>query len=143
MKKITMFFLAIMIIVGSQSFTYADDGGASSENANWVKDAVSATDSFLKEKTVDTIGISKVFSLFQSLVKGVNRILIVLLAGISIIALAVTGIKYIAESNPTAKGEAKKSLKTIFIGMIIGFGAFTIWKIAMSIVDIIMGAFSQ
>ena len=137
MKKIKILFITILIIICSQSFSYAD-------NTTWVKDAFQASDTFLKENTVDTIGISKVFTLFKDMIKAANKVLTVGLAGLTIIALAVTGIKYILSgANPEAQGDAKKSLKTIFIGMVIGFGAFTIWKIAISIIKIIMGTFGN
>ena len=137
MKRIKIIFITILIILCSQSFSYAD-------NTTWVKDAFDASDTFLKENTVDTIGISKVFTLFKDLIKAANRVLIVGLAGLAIIALAVTGVKYILSgANPHAQEDAKKSLKTIFIGMVIGFGAFTIWKIAISVIKIIMGTFGS
>ena len=141
MKKIKIFLLTVLLIACSQSFSYAD--GKASEGT-WVQDAFTASDTFLKEDTVDTIGISKVFTLFKNMIKTANKVLIVALAGLAIIALAITGVKYIVGgANPNAQEEAKGSLKTIFIGMVIGFGAFTIWKIAVSIINIIIGTFAQ
>lgn len=139
MKKIVITFITVIFIVALQSsFTYA----ASSDS--WVKDAFSATSTFLNENTTDTIGISKPFKLFKNLIKAINKVLLVALAGMSIIALSITGIKYIlSSSSPDRQGEAKKSLKTIFIGMIIGFGAFTIWNIAISIINIIIDTFAE
>lgn len=139
MKKIVITFITVIFIVALQSsFTYA----ASSDS--WVKDAFSATSRFLNENATDTIGISKPFELFKNLIKAINKVLLVALAGMSIIALSITGIKYIlSSSSPDRQGEAKKSLKTIFIGMIIGFGAFTIWNIAISIINIIIGTFVE
>ena len=43
MKKIKILFITILIIICSQSFSYAD-------NTTWVKDAFQASDTFLKEK---------------------------------------------------------------------------------------------
>lgn len=139
MKKIVITFITVIFIVALQSsFTYA----ASSDS--WVKDAFSATSTFLNENPTDTIGISKPFKLFKNLIKAINKVLLVALAGMSIIALSITGIKYIlSSSSPDRQGEAKKSLKTIFIGMIIGFGAFTIWNIAISIINIIIDTFAE
>lgn len=139
MKKIVITFITVIFIVALQSsFTYA------ASNDSWVKDAFSATSTFLNEETTDTIGISKPFKLFKDLIKAINKVLLVALAGMSIIALSITGIKYIlSSSSPDRQGEAKKSLKTIFIGMIIGFGAFTIWNIAISIINIIIDTFAE
>lgn len=140
MKKILISSIMILLVIGSQSFTYA------TSSDTWVKDAFSASSTFLNETTKDTIGIKPAFELFQNLIKTVNRVLLIALAGISVIALSVTGIKYILEGggvNPQRRGEAKNSLKTIFIGMLIGFGAFTIWNIAISVVKLIMQSFAQ
>ena len=41
------------------------------------------------------------------------------------------------------KEEAKRNLHTVFIGMAIGFGAYAIWRIAISIVTIIIGSLAQ
>ena len=139
MKKIVIFLIIVISIFTSQSFTYAAE---SKENDNWVSDAFSATGKFLNETSEDTIGIKKPFELFTNMIKAVNRILIVALAGLSMIALSVTGIRYIlGGNNANQQSNAKSSLKTIFIGMAIGFGAFTIWKIAIAIVKIIIGTF--
>ena len=139
MKKIVIFLIIVISIFTSQSFTYAAE---SKENDNWVSDAFSATGKFLNETSEDTIGIKKPFELFTNIIKAVNRILIVVLAGLSMIALSVTGIRYIlGGNNATQQSNAKSSLKSIFIGMAIGFGAFTIWKIAIAIVKIIIGTF--
>ena len=122
MKKIVITFITVIFIVALQSsFTYA----ASSDS--WVKDAFSATSTFLNENPTDTIGISKPFKLFKNLIKAINKVLLVALAGMSIIALSITGIKYIlSSSSPDRQGEAKKSLKTIFIGMTMSLCLFII-----------------
>ena len=74
----------------------------------------------------------------------INRVLLVALAGISTVALSITGIRYILSGGvPQQKENAKRSLRTIFTGMAIGFGAYMIWRIAMSIVTIIISAFSK
>ena len=130
----------IMFFINSNSLVYADN---SETDTGWVNKAFSATSSFLKEKTKDSFGvISPAFTFFQTVVKAINRILIVLLAGISTLALSVTGIRYLASgASPGQRDAAKHSLHTIFIGMAFGFGAFAIWRIAMSIVGIIINSF--
>ena len=140
MKKIFISINVIFIIflICSGSFVYAAD------DSSWVSEAFSATSKFLKEKPKDTIGISPAFELFKNIIQGLNRVLRVAWAGISTIALAVTGVRYIlAGASPTEEKAAKKSLKTIIIGMAIGFGAYAIWRIAMAIVTIIISSFSQ
>lgn len=131
-KMITIIFIALIFII-SNSYVYAD----------WVSDAFSATSEFLNEPTKYVFGIvSPTFTFFQNIVKALNRILLVLLAGISTIALSVTGVRYMASgASPAQRETAQKSLKTIFIGMAFGFGAYTIWRIAMAIIQIMMKSF--
>lgn len=139
MKKIYMSItLIIIFLISSNSLVYADS------NENWVGDSFSAAYSFLNEPTKDFHGIlSLIFSFFQGAVKGFSRVLLVLLAGISTIALAITGVRYIASgASPGQREVAKKSLHTIFIGMAIGFGAYIIWKIAMAVVTIMIQSFA-
>lgn len=110
----------------------------SSDDSTWVQNAFSSANGFLKEKPVDETGVVKpIFKKFKDIVKTINVILIVLLSGLSIIALSITGVRYIISgASPGQKEQAKKSLNTILIGMAIGFGAFIIWRIAMAIIGI-------
>lgn len=141
MKKI---FLSIVLVVVTLSIysnhqVYGNESDSSEEESTWVSEAFNATSSFLNEETKDTIGISPLFEMFKNIIKAVNRVLIVLLAGISMIALSLTGIKYVmGGASPQKKEEAKKSLHTIFMGMALGFGAFFIWKIVITIINIVI-----
>ena len=139
MKKIAISIILITIFfINSNSQVYATD-----ENT-WVKDAFKATSDFLNEDTTDYHGVlSPTFTFFKNVIKAINRILIVALAGITTIALSVTGVRYMASGgNPHERDKAKKSLHTIFVGMAFGFGAYIIWQIAMAIVTIIIGSFA-
>lgn len=151
-KSIAIIVITFICILCSIQPTYAKNENANSKNTNtestgangsWANEAISAAQNFLKEETVDEIGISPIFELFKSMVKAVNRFLLVLLSGISIVALSVTGVRYMASgAAPGQKAVAQQSLKTIFKGMTIGFGAYFIWRIAMSLVTTMIGAFS-
>ena len=139
MKKILISFIFIIIFfINSNSLVYAAE-----DNGNWVSEAFSATGEFLKEPTQDSLGVlNPIFKFFQGVVKGINRVLLALLAGISTIALYVTGVRYMASgASPEQRETAKHSLHTIFVGMAFGFGAYVIWRIAMGIVAVIIGAF--
>lgn len=139
MKKIVISIILITIFfINSNSLVYAADDG------NWVSEAFSAASDFLNEPTKDFKGIlSPTFKFFQNVVKAINRVLIVLLAGISTIALSVTGVRYMASgASPGQREVAKNSLHTIFIGMAFGFGAYVIWRIAMAIVTIMITSFA-
>ena len=140
MKKIVISAI-IFIIFFTNSITtvYAV------EDKSWVSKAFSAASTFMNEPTKDFKGIlSPTFTFFQNVVKMINRVLIVLLAGISTIALSVTGVRYLASgASPEQRDIAKQSLHTIFIGMAFGFGAFVIWQVAMGIVKIIITSFAS
>ena len=139
MKKILITInIIILFFICSNSSVYA-----ATSDETWVQDAFKAARSFMGENPTDTIGISPLFSLFKDFVRAANRVLLVLLAGISTIALSITGVRYIlAGASPDQQKVAKSSLKTIFIGMGFGFGAYVIWRIAMAIVGIFIGAFA-
>lgn len=158
MKKILIstIVLIIMFLLNSNSLVYAEtkttkttekteESSSEDSDGDWVSKAFSAASTFMTEDTKDFKGIlSPTFNLFQNIVKAINRVLIVLLAGISTIALSVTGVRYMASgASPEQRDIAKQSLHTIFIGMAFGFGAFIIWKIAMAIVSIMIAAFAR
>lgn len=112
----------------------------STDSGSWVTDAFSAASSFFSENVTDEMGIiEKPLDLFSDLVKAINTILFVILAGISAISLSIVGIRYIVSiSRPTEVEKAKKDLHQTVRGMMYGFGAFFIWQIAMSIVGLII-----
>ena len=142
MKKIIISVIAIIIfLANSNPKVYA----ANTTSDDWVGKAFSAAGGFLKEESKYTTGLfNPMLSFFKSLIKMINRVLLVALAGISTVALSITGIRYILSGGvPQQKENAKRSLRTIFTGMAIGFGAYMIWRIAMSIVTIIISAFSK
>ena len=113
------------------------------DSESWVSDAFSAASSFFSEDVKDEMGIiEKPLDLFSDLVKAINKILIVALAGISAISLSIVGIRYITSiADPKQQGKAKHDLHKTVKGMAYGFGAFFIWQIAMSIVRLIINSF--
>lgn len=119
--------------------------GTSTDSESWVSDAFSAASSFFSEDVNDEMGIiEKPLDLFSNLVKAINKVLTVALAGISAISLSIVGIRYITSiADPNQKNKAKKDLHTTFRGMVYGFGAFFIWQIAMSIVRLIIKGFAS
>ena len=123
---------------GTESTTNTDSGA-------WVSDAFSAASSFFSENVTDEMGIiEKPLNLFSDIVKAINTILIVALAGISAISLSIVGIRYIISigGKPEQQGKAKHDLHKTIRGMAYGFGAFFIWQIAMGIVKAIVDGFA-
>lgn len=140
MKKI--FFSIIIITIMFSNFNqtvYASSGDT------WVKDAFSASNKFLKENPKEVFGFENdLFGVVKRIIKAINLILIVLLFGISAIVLSLIGIKFItSDGMPQKRKEAEDSLHTALIGMAYGFGAYTIWFIAMQIVTILIGGIAK
>lgn len=113
------------------------------DSTSWITDAFSATRNFFSDEVTDDLGFVEPWMVvFSDIVRAINRVLIILLAGLSIISLTIVGIKYIMSPYQAArKEEAKQSLHTVFKGMGYGFGAFAIWKIVMSIVKVVIESF--
>lgn len=143
--------ISIMLPISNADYYYPDRSTyeegkiiKNSENEDeddWVGDAFRAASDFISEKVTDDKNgwSSKALDIATSLTRAINMILLVLLAGLSIISLTVVGLRYLASgASPGQRQIAQQSLHTVFIGMAIGFGAFVIWQIAMSIVKIII-----
>ena len=138
---ISIITIITVLMINLNQVVYASDN-----SRVWVQKAFDEANSFLTDDSVeDDLGIfGNLLGEFTNIIQGINVVLLVLLAGLSAISLAVVGVKYImAGDSPHNKENAKKSLHTVFIGMVYGFGAYVIWTISMEIVNLIMGAFAQ
>lgn len=86
MKKIFISTIAFIIIFLTSSITsvYATDksGKSTADDGSWVSKAFSAASTFMNEPTKDFKGILSPTLHYSNIVKAINRILIVLLAGI-------------------------------------------------------------
>lgn len=136
MKKV---FISVLIIIFFILNTTSIVNAAAS---TWVKDAFSSTKSFLNQTSVEEkLGFENdIFTFIKEMIKSINVILLIILGAVSTIAISVTGIKFILAAGPGQKADAQKSLKTAFIGMCFGFGAYAIWSLGISIVMLIVGA---
>ena len=146
MILILLFLFNTTVFAGSADGknTTTDVKNNTQASTSWVSDAFSATRDFFSEGEVtDKIGVFEPWMVvFSDIVRAVNRVLTVLLAGLSIISLTIVGIKYLMTPyDSKKKSEAKESLHTVFHGMLYGFGAFAIWRIVMSIVRIVIYCF--
>lgn len=72
----------------------------------------------------------------QKLANTIYNILLVLAISIAVIVGAILGIKFITE-GAEGKAEVKKSLIPYVAGCVVVFGAFTIWKIIVTILQTI------
>ena len=117
---------------------------------DWLEAAFEAAGKFLtQEELTDTDIhlngeenpgiIETILEKFKEIVKALNKILLVVLAGLSTISLAITGVRYIlSQGDANRQVVAKNNLHTAFKGMFFGFGAFLIWRIAMSIIQVVI-----
>lgn len=110
------------------------------EETTWVGDAFAAAKAFLSETSTEIPEEGELI-LYNAkmIVRGVNRILWVLLAGISAISLSIVGIRYILGINSSSeRGKAKSALHQTIKGMAIGFSAVLIFNIVMVLVRLII-----
>lgn len=68
----------------------------------------------------------------QELSKFISGVLLSVAIGVTIITGAIMGIKFITQSVED-KAKIKESLVPWIIGIIVSFGAFTIWEVAINI----------
>ena len=110
---------------------------------HWVDKAFHSVSNFFKEdfSKVDILKLDNWFvPIISTVLKMINRVLIVALFGLSAIALSYCGIQYIFHAdNPANQNDVRNNIRTTFIGMGYGFGAYIIWYIAMQIVQAILG----
>ena len=120
---------------------------ANPDDTQWVKDAFNSTDKFIKEDFTknDPLKLHNwLLPFFENIIKWINRILLVALFGLSAIALSYCGLQYILTADgPNQKVNARENIRTTFIGMFYGFGAYAIWGIVMQVVKVILGSFSS
>lgn len=135
-----------LFIISLPNIVYSDNDKTTTDEGDysWISDAFQAASEFFHDSEVtDELGMLEPWMIvFSDIVRAVNRVLIIALAGLSIISLAVVGIRYIMSAyQPSQKEKAKEDLHTVFKGMCYGFGAFTIWRIVMLVVRLIIDSF--
>lgn len=127
MKKIYIIFIIIMtlLLVSTQSLVYA--------TGHTAGEVISEADNFLSkgEQNASTI-------ITQDKLKGLSDTIYNILLVLGIIAAvligAVLGIKFLTE-GAEGKAEVQKALVAYVIGCVIIFGAFTIWKIVVTVLQ--------
>ena len=129
---------------GSSSGSSQDQKKASNEEVTpdtWLDQSFTAAKEFLEQKeTKDDLGwANPVLDIFRKLVNTANRVLLVALFGVSTVSLSIIGVRFMTSgASPAERQKAQRSLKTTFIAMAYGFGAFTIWRVAMAIINFII-----
>ena len=125
MRKIILSCIIICIVlINICSYTYAafDESTSIWDVAKeWIQDGREHSQDIPQGKT-------EYWSNLAGLLTGIG-IWVVLISG------SILGIRFMLAS-PDDKAEVKKSLKIWLIGAIVIFGALTIWRTAISILDI-------
>ncbi len=136
----SVLFIKNSYAIQSYSTTMTDTGSNPDVDNSWLTDAFSAAKEFLSSESEEIPHpLDNYLTYGKYLIRGINRVLWVLLAGISAVSLTIVGIKYIWGINSsTIRKEAVKDLHVVIRGMAIGFGALLIFNIAMSIIRIIV-----
>ena len=123
MKKKMMFFIILVIcIINIYTCVQADTS---------IKDSMSGADSFISAgQSSDVVVVDKVK--LKSASDSIFNILLVAGIIIAVILSPILGIKFMIGSVEE-KAQVKETLIPFVIGCIVVFGAFTIWKIFVTI----------
>lgn len=147
LNKITTmtFFLILTLFICIQIPVYAGQSNSQIEEAEestWINDAFAAAREFLSTPSTEVPeDVGKLVTNVKLTIRGINRALWVLLAGISAISLSIVGIRYILGINSAdERGKAKDALHKTIRGMIYGFSAILIFNIAMIFVRLIINS---
>ena len=141
-KKINTIIITFILTTITSFMIFQTPVYAKEEESTWINDAFAAARKFLSDSNTEVSeeGELIVYNA-KMLIRGINRILWVLLGGISAISLAIVGIRYILGINSSEqRGEAKKALHQTIFGMVIGFSAILIFNIAMIFVRLIINS---
>ena len=115
-QKIICFFIIIL------SFTFLVN-----TNQSFAKDIVSEIKGFKAEPTKETsvTGLKSVVKKFLTALRVASTLLL-------IIVLASAGIRYITESSVNVKGEIKRTILPVILGLVFVFGASSFATLVIS-----------
>ena len=126
LKQLLKIIFIIMIIFLVFSFmTYSKVYAAST-----LDDVLSKGDDFLNAADDNTNTIDE--GDLQNLSGFVSGVLLSIAIGVTIISGVILGIKFVTQSIED-KAKIKESMVPWVIGILVSFGAFTIWEIAVNV----------
>lgn len=128
MKKVIYIIMIITIVMAGMCFNskiYAESHSAG--------EVVEEADNFLNIGEQKANGIISKESM-KNLTDTLYNILLVIAIIVAVLLGAILGIKFIME-GAEGKAEVQKALPPYVIGCIIAFGAFTIWKIVVIVLQ--------
>ena len=122
MKNKTLKIICIMLVIINIL--------ASTTNAFTITDIINKGKDFINNGTGEKVREDRVSSLSSSILSILQFIAIV----VAVAMIAILGIKYITGSVEM-QADIKKTLVPYMMGALMAFGAFTIWKIVISVLE--------
>ena len=125
--KSIVFIIFILIIVCMPSFSYAADDASMGQI---VADSVNFVQDGLKNQSTAMIDDQVI----KDITSPIYNILLAIGIGVALIFATILGIKFVTGSVED-KANVKDQLLPFGVGCIVVFGAFSIWKIVVTIVN--------
>ena len=126
LKQLLKIFLIIITIFMIFNFlTYSKV-----EAASTLDDVLSKGDDFLNAADPNTNAIDE--GDLQELSGFISGVLLSIAIGVTILSGVILGIKFVTQSIED-KAKIKESMVPWIIGILVSFGAFTIWEIAVNV----------
>ena len=120
-KVISIILLLVLILLGISQISYATT----------LSGMMSESDSFIQAANQEKIGQDKLKNLSDT----IYNILLVIAIIASVIVGVVLGVQFMLASGAEGKAEVKQALLPYFVGMVVVFGSFGIWKVIVLILN--------
>ena len=124
-QLLKIIFIIITIFLVFSFSTYSKVNAAST-----LDDVLSKGDDFLNAADDTTNTIDK--GDLQELSGFISGVLLSIAIGVTILSGVILGIKFVTQSIED-KAKIKESMVPWIIGILVSFGAFTIWEIAVNV----------
>ena len=124
-KLLKIIFIIITIFLVFSFSTYSKVNAAST-----LDDVLSKGDDFLNAADPNTNTIDE--GDLQELSGFISGVLLSIAIGVTILSGVILGIKFVTQSIED-KAKIKESMVPWIIGILVSFGAFTIWEIAVNL----------
>ena len=122
MKKVISIILLLVIVLSTiTQISYATT----------LSGMMGQSDNFLKAANEEKIGEDKL----QDLSGSIYNILLVIAIIASVIVGIVLGVQFILASGAEGKADVKQAMLPYFVGMVVVFGSFGIWKLIVLILN--------
>ena len=122
MKKVISIILLLVIVLTTMTqISYATT----------LSGMMSQSDDFIKAANSEKIEEAKL----QDLSGTIYNILLVIAIIASVIVGIVLGVQFILASGAEGKADVKQAMLPYFVGMVVVFGSFGIWKVVVLILN--------